>query len=152
MVWGSTPLRGPGSGVLCSAGQPITVCEWIDRLAPHAWAMVATGTVQPMAESMPWRGNPTDCMGLPDYLGWDWKSKAQIPIVCVPGCPVQSDNMMETLLYLLYMAVGKAPMIPLDEALGPTWLFSNTLHEGCDRGGYYEQAQFAEEYWSPLAS
>ena len=25
-----------------------------------------------------------------------------------------------------------------------------TVHEGCDRGGYYEQAQFAEEYGSPL--
>ncbi len=41
-------------------------------------------------------------------------------------------------------------MIPLDEQLRPTWLFSQTLHEGCDRGGYYEQAQFAEEYGSPL--
>lgn len=45
-------------------------------------------------------GNPTCCMGLPDYLGWECKSKAQIPIVCVPGCPVQPDNMTETILYL----------------------------------------------------
>ena len=75
---------------------------------------------------------------------------AQIPIVCVPGCPVQPDNMMETILYLLYMAVGRAPMIPLDDALRPTWLFGSTVHEGCDRGGYYEQAEFAEEYGSPL--
>ena len=37
--------------------------------------------------------------------------------MCVPGCPVQPDNFMETLLYLLYMAAGRAPMIPLDEAL-----------------------------------
>ena len=40
-------------------------------------------------------------MGLPDYLGWQWKSQAGIPIVCIPGCPAQPDNMMETLLYLL---------------------------------------------------
>jgi len=45
-------------------------------------------------------GNPTGCMGLPDYLGWRWRSKAGVPIVCVPGCPVQPDNFMETLLYL----------------------------------------------------
>ena len=76
--------------------------------------------------------------------------RPDIPIVCVPGCPVQPDNFMETLLYLLYMAAGRAPMIPLDEALRPTWLFGNTVHEGCDRGGFYEQAQFAEEYGSPL--
>jgi hydrogenase small subunit len=41
-------------------------------------------------------GNPTGCMGLADYLGWDWRSKAGLPIVNVPGCPVQPDNFMET--------------------------------------------------------
>ncbi len=130
--------------------QPITTCDWIDRLAPHAWAIIATGTCATYGGIHAMEGNPTGCMGLPDYLGWQWKSKAQIPIVCVPGCPVQPDNMMETLLYLLYMAVGRAPMIPLDEALRPTWLFGSTVHEGCDRGGYYEQAEFGEEYGSPL--
>ena len=74
-------------------------------------------------------------MGLADYLGWDWRSKAGLPIVNVPGCPVQPDNFMETLLYLLYQVAGLAPMIPLDEQLRPTWLFGKTVHEGCDRGG-----------------
>jgi hydrogenase small subunit len=131
-------------------GQPITTCEWIDRLSPHAWAIIAAGTCATYGGIHAMEGNATGCMGLADYLGWKWKSKAEIPIVCVPGCPVQPDNFMETLLYLLYMAAGRAPMIPLDEALRPTWLFGSTVHEGCDRGGYYEQAQFAEEYGSPL--
>jgi hydrogenase small subunit len=88
-------------------------------------------------------------MVVPDYLGWNWRSKAGIPIVCVPGCPVQPDNLSETILYLLYQAAGQAPMIPLDEALRPTWLFGQTVHEGCDRAGYYEQGDFATEYGSP---
>jgi len=131
-------------------GQPITTCDWIDRLAPKAWAIIAAGTCATYGGIHAMEGNPTGCMGLPDYLGWKWKSLAEIPIVCVPGCPVQPDNMMETVLYLLYMATGRAPMIPLDDALRPTWLFGSTLHEGCDRGGYYEQGEFAEEYGSPL--
>jgi hydrogenase small subunit len=94
-------------------------------------------------------GNPTGCMGLADYLGWKWTSKAGLPIVNVPGCPVQPDNFMETLLYLLYQVAGRAPMIPLDDQLRPTWLFGNTVHEGCDRAGYYEQGDFAEDYGSP---
>ena len=89
-------------------------------------------------------GNPTGAMGVPDYLGWDWKSKAGIPIVCVPGCPIQPDNLSETITYLLYMATGQAPMIPLDDALRPPWLFGSTVHEGCDRAGYYEQGDFAD--------
>ena len=31
----------------------------------------------------------------------------------------------------------------------PTWLFGKTVHEGCDRGSYYEQGDFAHEYGSP---
>jgi hydrogenase small subunit len=93
-------------------------------------------------------GNPTGAMGLPDYLGWQWRSSAGLPVVCVPGCPVQPDNFMETLLYLLHQAAGLAPMIPLDESLRPTWLFDLSVHEGCDRGGYYEQADFAAAYGS----
>jgi Ni,Fe-hydrogenase I small subunit len=56
---------------------------------------------------------------------------------------------METLLYLLYQAAGHAPMIPLDDCLRPRWLFQQTVHETCDRGGYYEQADFDEQYGRP---
>jgi len=132
-----------------TTGQPILTCDWIDRLAPHAWAVIAAGTCATYGGIHAMQGNPTGCMGLVDYLGWEWRSKAGIPIVCVPGCPVQPDNFTETLLYLLNMAAGKAPMIPLDSGLRPTWLFGPTVHEGCDRGGYYEQGDFAEEYGAP---
>lgn len=130
-------------------GQPITTCEWIDRLASKAWGVVAAGTCATYGGVHAMTGNPTGCMGLADYLGWQWRSKADLPVVNVPGCPVQPDNMMETLLYLLYEAAGLAPMIPLDEELRPTWLFGKTVHEGCDRAGYYEQADFSHEYGSP---
>jgi hydrogenase small subunit len=132
-----------------ATGQPIETCAWIDRLAPKAWAVVAAGTCATYGGIHAMQGNPTGCMGMADYLGWDWKSSAGIPIVNVPGCPVLPDNFTEVLLYLLYQAAGRAPMIPLDEALRPKWLFSQTVHEGCDRGGYYEQGDFAEEYGAP---
>jgi hydrogenase small subunit len=135
-----------GFGTDPRTNQPITVCEWIDRLAPKAWAIVAAGTCATYGGIHGIEGNPTGCMGLADYLGWDWKSNAGIPIVNVPGCPIHPDNFMEVILYLLRQAAGGAPMIPLDEALRPMWLFEGTVHEGCDRGGFYEQAQFAEKY------
>src|SRR5215217_318453 len=48
------------------------------------------------------------------------------------------------------IALGALPGLPkVDEALRPTWLFGATVHEGCDRAGYYEQADFADEYGSP---
>jgi hydrogenase small subunit len=129
-----------------NTGQPIPTVEWIDRLAPKAWAVVAAGTCATYGGIHAMEGNPTGCMGLADYLGWEWRSTAGIPIVNVPGCPVQPDNFMETLTYLLYQAAGMSPMIPLDDKLRPTWLFGKTVHEGCDRAGYYEQADFTHEY------
>ena len=132
-----------------TTNQPITTSEWLDRLTPKALAVLAAGTCATYGGIHAMAGNPTGAMGVPDYLGWDWKSDAGIPIICVPGCPIKPDNLSETLTYLLHMANDQAPMIPLDDALRPTWLFGFTVHEGCDRGGYYEQGDFADEYGSP---
>jgi hydrogenase small subunit len=138
-----------GLGTDPASGQPIKTTEWIDRLAPKAVAVLACGTCATYGGIHAMEGNPTGCMGLADYLGWDWRSVAGLPIVNVPGCPVQPDNFMETVLYLLYQVAGLAPMIPLDDQLRPTWLFGQTVHEGCDRAGYYEQGDFASVYGSP---
>ena len=136
-------------GVDASTGQPIPTCTWIDRLAPKAWAVFAAGTCATYGGIHAMEGNPTGCMGLADYLGRDFRSRGGIPIVNLPGCPVQPDNFMDTLTYLLRQAAGNAPMIPLDEALRPRWLFELTVHESCDRGSFYEQADFARDYNSP---
>ncbi|MGW0808741.1 NADH-quinone oxidoreductase subunit B family protein [Nonomuraea sp. NPDC002799] len=130
-------------------GEPITVNEWLDRLAHKAWAVVAIGTCAAYGGIHAMAGNPTGSMGLADYLGRDFRSAGGLPIVNVPGCPVQPDNFMETLTWLLYQAAGRAPTIPLDEMSRPTWLFGKTVHEGCDRAGYYEQGDFAHDYNSP---
>jgi hypothetical protein len=132
-----------------ATGQPLTLNWWIDQLAPKAWAVVGAGTCATYGGIHAMAGNPTGAMGLADYLGWDFRSVAGIPIVNVPGCPVQPDNFMETVAWLLYQAAGLSPMIPLDDQLRPTWLFGKTVHEGCDRAGYYEQGDFALDYNSP---
>ena len=124
--------------------------ELVDRpAAPKAWGVVAIGTCATYGGIHAMAGNPTGCMGLADYLGWDFRSAGGLPIVNVPGCPVQPENFMETLTWLLYQAAGLAPMIPLDEQLRPQWIFGKTVHEGCDRAGYYEQGDFAQDYNSP---
>ncbi|MGH3569027.1 MAG: hydrogenase expression protein HypE [Pseudonocardia sp.] len=139
-----------GFGNNPDTGQPMTTSEWLDRLAKKALVVLAVGTCATYGGIHAMAGNPTGAMGVRDYLGWDFTTHAGIPIVNVPGCPTHPDNLSETILYLLYQATGVAPMIPLDDAGRPTWLFGETVHEGCDRGGYYEQGQFATEYGSPL--
>ena len=53
-------------GTDSATGQPITTCEWIDRLSPHAWAVIAAGTCATYGGIHAMEGNPTGCMGLTD--------------------------------------------------------------------------------------
>ena len=129
-------------------GQPITTNEWVDRLAPKAAAVVRVGTCATYGGIPAMKNNPTGAMGVPDYLGWNWKSSAGLPVVCIPGCPAQPDNMTETLLYLALHLAGLAPAPELDEQLRPKWLFGRTVREGCNRAGFAEQGDFATEYGS----
>jgi len=137
-----------GFGVNPETEQPITVNEWIDRLAPKAAAVVAVGTCATYGGIPAMKNNPTGAMGVPDYLGWKWRSKANLPVVCIPGCPAQPDNMTEVLMYLVFHLAGLAPAPDLDEQLRPKWLFGRTVREGCNRAGFVEEGQFATEYGS----
>jgi hydrogenase small subunit len=137
-----------GFGVNPSNGQPITLNEWIDRLAPKAAAVVAVGTCATYGGIPAMKNNPTGAMGVPDYLGWKWRSKAGLPVVCIPGCPAQPDNMTETLMYLVFHLAGMAPAPELDEQLRPKWLFGRTVRESCNRAGFVEEGSFATEYGS----
>ncbi len=137
-----------GFGVNPATGQPITTNEWIDRLAPKCAAVVAIGTCATYGGIPAMKNNPTGAMGVPDYLGWNWKSSAGLPVVCIPGCPAQPDNMTEVLLYLALVLAGMAPVPELDDQLRPKWLFGRTVHEGCNRAAFYEHGDFATEYGS----
>jgi hydrogenase small subunit len=131
-------------GVDPDSGQPITTNTWIDRLAPQAAAVLALGTCATYGGIPAMRGNPTGAMGLRDYLGADWVSRRGVPIVNVPGCPVQPDNITETLMHLALHVVGVQRGLELDEQGRPVWLFGRTVQEGCGRAGFAEQGEFAQ--------
>ncbi|PZS07643.1 MAG: hydrogenase expression protein HypE [Solirubrobacterales bacterium] len=126
-----------------AAGDPISTCTWIDRLAPRAAAVLALGSCAAYGGIPAMRGNPTGAMGLRDYLGPSWVSALGLPIVNLPGCPVQPDNITETLLVLALHLAGSGPAIDLDEQGRPRWLFGRTVQEGCARAGFAEQGEFA---------
>ena len=99
-----------GLGTDPTTGQPITTCEWIDRLTPKALAVIACGTCATYGGIHAMEGNPTGCMGLADYLGWGWKSKAGLPIVNVPGFGARrmgGCRFSGWRIYLSWILVGK---------------------------------------------
>jgi hydrogenase small subunit len=133
-----------GIGVDPATGQPITTNEWIDRLAPQAATVLALGTCAAYGGIPAMRNNPTGAMGLRDHLGRDWRSRSGTPIVNLPGCPVQPDNITETLLYLVLQIAGLTAPIDLDEQGRPAWLFERTVHEVCNRAGFADHGDYAD--------
>src|SRR3984893_17368930 len=49
-------------------GQPILTCDWIDQLAPKAWAVVAAGTCAAYGGIHAMEGDPTRGQGVPRHL------------------------------------------------------------------------------------
>jgi hydrogenase small subunit len=130
-------------------GQPITTNEWIDRLAPQAAIVLALGTCATYGGIPAMRNNPTGAMGLRDYLGHGWRSRLGHPIVNLPGCPAQPDNITETLLYLVLQLAGTTAPIDLDEQGRPAWLFGHTVHEVCSRAGFADHNDYADALGEP---
>ena len=138
-----------GLGTDPRTGQPITTTEWIGRLAPQAAIVLALGTCAAYGGIPAMANNPTGAMGLRDHLGASWRSRLGHPIVNLPGCPVQPDNITETLLYLVLQLAGATAPIDLDDQGRPAWLFRRTAHEVCNRAGFADHNDYADELGEP---
>lgn len=126
--------------------QPIPSSSWVSRMAKHAAAMIAVGTCATWGGIPAAAGNPTNSAGLMDFLGEDYRSALGLPVVNIPGCAPQGDNMTETIAAVLLFLHGIGPLPEFDELGRPAWLFEETVHRGCTRAGFYEEGDFAEEY------
>ncbi|MBI4769346.1 MAG: hydrogenase expression protein HypE, partial [Chloroflexi bacterium] len=113
------------SGLGEADGRPLTVSDWLDRLAPRAMAVIAIGTCAAWGGVPAARGNPTGAMSLGDYVGSAFRSLAGLPIINVPGCAPPGDNFTETLVYLLLHLAEQVPL-ELDEDHRPRWLYDET--------------------------
>ena len=80
-------------GTDAKTGQPITTCEWIDRLAPRAWAVVAAGTCATYGGIHAMEGNPTGCMaGTRVKILADLEAWASDDLSSYQACYERRDN------------------------------------------------------------
>ena len=81
-----------------------------------------------------------------DFLGKDYRSSYGLPVINIPGCPPVGDNFTETVAAVLLFLQGLGPLPEFDELGRPAWLFNDTVHTKCVRGGFYEEGRFAKNY------
>jgi hydrogenase small subunit len=151
---GSIPneaLAAETGGYWCAMGsetvpKPIPTTTWLKRMAPGAAAVIAIGTCATWGGIPAAYGNPTGSMSVMDFLGENYTSALGLPVVNVPGCSPVGDNFTETVNAILLFLNGLGPLPEFDELGRPAWLFKDTVHQQCVRGGYYEEGVFAHEY------
>lgn len=128
---------------------PVPTATWISRLAPGAAATIAIGTCATWGGIPSAAGNPTGSMSLMDFLGKEYRSAFGLPVINIPGCAPQGDNFTETVFAVLLFLQGLGPLPSFDELGRPSWLFTESVHAGCTRAGYYEEGIFAKNYGDP---
>jgi hydrogenase small subunit len=128
---------------------PVPTATWLKRMAPGAAATIAIGTCATWGGVPSAEGNPTGAMSLMDFLGKDYRSAFGLPVINIPGCAPLGDNFTETVFAILLFLQGLGPLPTFDELGRPAWLFTETVHQGCSRAGYYEEGTFAEHYGDP---
>lgn len=126
--------------------RPIPTTEWLTKLAPGAAAVIAVGTCATWGGIPAAAGNPTNSMGVMDFLGKDYRGTAGLPVINIPGCSPIGDNFTETVGMILLFLQGIGPLPEFDELGRPAWLFRDTVHNKCVRAGFYEEGTFAEKY------
>jgi len=114
-------------------GRPVTIADWVDRLAPQAEAVIAIGSCASWGGIPAADGNPTGAKGLEDYLGRDFKSRGGsddsigLPVINVPGCAPTGEGFIETLVYV-FLHLAQLVPLDLDEERRPRWLYSHETY------------------------
>jgi hydrogenase small subunit len=116
-------------------GRPLTTAAWIDRLAPQAEAVIAIGSCAAWGGIPAATGSPTGAMGLESYLGCDFRSRANLPVINVPGCAPPGEAFVETLVYICLHLARQVPL-DLDDEHRPRWLYHELAHPLPPRADY----------------
>lgn len=129
-------------------GKLMPMETWIKQLASQAKYVVAVGTCASYGGIPGGSPNPTKAKGLQFYkyekggaLGADFRSRAGLPVINIPGCPPHPDWITLTLADLIR---GFIPH--LDKYQRPAAFFGGVVHDQCPRLGYFEKNQFASKF------
>jgi len=143
IVEGAIPTRDGGiDGTLGEEdGKPVTMLEWMRRLAPGAMAILAVGTCAAYGGISAAAPNPTESKGVGDVLGMTGVS---VPVINIPGCPCHPDWFIGTVARVLLY--GIPPAKELDEHGRLKVYFGKSVHNRCIFRDYLDDGIFASKF------
>lgn len=143
IVEGAIPTREDGIyGTLGEEkGKPITMLEWVRRLAPDAMAVLAVGTCAAYGGIAAAAPNPSGCVGVGEAMKM---LHIDTPVVNIPGCPCHPDWFIGTVARVLLYGLPKPK--ELDEFGRLKIYFGKSVHNRCINRDYMDEGVFAEHF------
>lgn len=146
VVEGSIPLAAQGAYAMIGerAEEGIPMHWWVKSLSPDALAVIAVGTCAAFGGIPSGAPNPTESVGVREFLS---AQGIDTPLINVPGCPPHPDWFVGTVASLLLK--GLPAHEDLDEYLRPKAFYGQLIHENCPRRAYFDEGKFAKKLSDP---
>lgn len=132
IVEGSVPT-GAGE-IYCTIGGK-TAVSLLEHAAKGAAAVIAVGNCACFGGIPAANPNPTNAQGVRKLV-------SGVPVVNIPGCPLNVDNLTATVVH--FLSFGGLP--PTDALARPLFAFGKRIHDHCERRGHFDAGQYVE-YW-----
>ena len=132
IVEGSVPTAA--NGVYCTIGGK-TAVQILAETTVGAAAVINTGTCSSYGGIPAASPNPTGATSVPDLV-------SGVPVINLPGCPMNVDNVVATIVH--YLTFGALPAV---DGLGrPLFAYGERIHDHCERRAHFDAGQFVEEW------
>ena len=132
VVEGSVPVAD--GGVYCTIGGK-TAMQLLEEAAVGAAAIINVGTCSSFGGIPAASPNPTGARGVPAVI-------KNVPIINLPGCPMNVDNLLGVVAH--YLTFGALPAT--DEQGRPLFAYGQRIHDNCERRAHFDAGQFALEW------
>lgn len=132
VVEGSIPTADDGI-YCCIAGR--TALDILKEVAGHSAAIITVGACAFYGGWPATTPNPTGAKGVKDLI-------SGVPIINLPGCPFNVDNLTATVVHFLTFR-----SLPAVDDLGrPLFAYGRRIHDNCERRGHFDAGEFVQAW------
>lgn len=117
----------------------MTSMEIMEQVAKKAVVIICVGTCATHGGTQGADPNPTGAVGVEEFIRG---RGIETPIVNLPGCPVNPENIISTVLN--YLLLGKLPDV--DSFNRPKVFYGQTIHDNCPRRAHFDEGRFVEAF------
>jgi hydrogenase small subunit len=132
VVEGAIPTKD--NGIYCCVGGR-TALDLLQEVAANTAAIITVGACAFYGGWPATTPNPTEAKGVKDVI-------SGVPIINLPGCPMNVDNFTATVVH--YLTFGSLPAV--DELGRPLFAYGRRIHDNCERRGHFDAGEFVQAW------